>query len=420
MTEFPVSIEEGGFPVSINNLSKLIKGYKGKTAAFFGDSITNNASAGAGRDYTRQLTRILGSAVISDVYSLQLGYPGNNSTQIVDRYDSVIRGQEVDVLFSMFGINNVIQGLPFETFVADIKRLHQKTTEDGIPWIVGMITPLGTTEQTTSRKEMIIKCNTFLKLYCSTYGIPLADTYTPLALLSGASGGTAFSGYYNADGIHPNTYGHFFIGKAFADAFNGLFTAPHLVDHINPYNLVANPTLIVDTLNWQEQAGGTGSAATYSAVNDTTGKLKYGKWYQADWDATTGGQKYVRTSSINLTTAGVVAGDKLLITARCDYEDLTTAATYSDTYEFAAAADNPTGTLQLFVMDSSFVTKDTLDCGAVAKPGPVAKIFTVPAGMTGLIIAMFIKLPTGKHVKFKIGEVGVFKVTGLTDIIDLV
>ncbi len=416
---FPVNIvTNDGFPVSLVNALKHI-GYTGKDVAFLGDSITNNASAGAGRDWTRQTKKILGSAVISDVNYIQAGFPGENSTQIVARYDTAIKDQGVKILFAMCGTNNIIQGIPLETFAEDIQELHRKTTDDNILLILGMVVPLGAAEQSASRKEMIVKYNMWLKLYCSVNNIRLADTYTPLATLFGASAGTAVAGFYNVDAIHPNTFGHFYIAKAFVTAFGDLFTAPHLVDHINPYNLVANPTLLVDTSGWQEQAGGTGTAATYSAVDDLTGKLKYGRWYQADWDATTGGQKYVRTSTINLTSAGVVAGDQLLITARCDWEDLT-AGVYTDGYEWNATPDNPPAALQLFVMDGSFVQQDVLDGGAVAKPGPVTKLFTVPSGMTGLIIAMFIKLPNGKHVKFKIGEVGVFKVTDLDDITNLI
>jgi hypothetical protein len=71
-------------------------------------------------------------------------------------------------------------------------------------------------------------------------------------------------------------------------------------------------------------------------------------------------------------------------------------------------------------MDGSFVPLVTLDGGAVAKPGPVTYLYTVSSGVTSLIVAMFIKLDTGQHVKFKIGEVGVFKVTDLEDIISAI
>ena len=386
----------------------------GKKAGFLGDSITNGSSAGAGRDWTRQLKRQLGSAVISDVTSIQAGVPGNNSSQVLARYNTDIRANGVEVLFCLCGTNDIIQGLPLSNYAANIKAIHQKTIEDGIPVIFGTVPPLGTAEQTVSRKENIVKYNSWLKLYCSICNIPLADIYTRLVVLSGASAGIAIAGWYNADGVHPNTYGHEYIAEAFAEAFNGIFSAPHLVDHINSFNLVANPTFIVDGSSWLEQSGGTGSSAAYSTVTDTTGKLKYGKWYQADWDATTGGSKHVRCASINLTSAGIIAGDKLLITARCDYEDI------EGNYLFNATVDNPPCSLSLFVMDQGFAQKDVLDGGAVAKPGPVARIFTVPDGMTGLIVSMNIKLNTGRRVKFKIGEVGVFKVTDLTDIINYI
>jgi lysophospholipase L1-like esterase len=252
---FPVvPLTQDGFPVYLVDTIKHIR-YRGKKVGFLGDSITNNASAGAGRDWTRQLKRILGSAVISDVDFVQAGFPGNNSTQILTFFDEYIKDNNVEVLFAMMGVNNIIQDLPIEIFIASIKELHRKCVDANIPLILGTITPIRGTEYTVARKEAIAKHNMFLRLYCSQNNIRLADTFTPLAVVSGASAGQANSIYYNVDGIHPNTYGHLYIAKAFADAFNGLFTAPHLVDSINSFNLVANPTLVADAIGWQEQAG---------------------------------------------------------------------------------------------------------------------------------------------------------------------
>jgi len=398
-----------------------------------GDSLAVGAGSSGGMSYFNLTLRIVGSAVISDD-SINAGVAGENSTQIVARYDTDVRsrpdGKKPGLVIGSMGTNNIIQNIPLATFATDIKLLYSKTVKDGIPLVLCTVPPLGNTNPTTpnpaistpENRALTLQYNTFLRLYCAKNNIPLADINAAMTVKSGASAGIIDPSYMTGgtDNVHYNNYGHAAHAKTLSAVISAMFTAPHLVDHISGAssnigtNLVANPTFVVDASSWLEQAGGTGSAATLSTVTDSTGKLKYGKWLQADWNATTGGSKNIRCSSISFASNGIVTDDILLITARCDYEDT------EGNYEFNATPSSKPCQLGLYVMDSGFAQRAILDDGAVAKPGPVMKIFTVPAGMTGLIISMFIKLNTGRNVKFKIGEVGVFKITGLSDIISLI
>jgi lysophospholipase L1-like esterase len=403
-----------------------------RTFAFLGDSHTVGAGSAGGMSWVNLAMRMAGSALISS-NSVNAGVAGDNSTQILSRYDSAIRNRpdlvKIGSVICLMGTNNIIQNIPLTTFANDVKQLHLKTVEDGISLILCTVPPLGTTNPTSptpsvstpQNRALTLQYNLFLKAYCAMHNIPIAEVNAALTLKSGASAGQVDPLYISGgtDNVHFTNYGHVAIAKAVTAVVNTMFTAPHLVDHISGAssnigaNLIANPTFAVDTSSWLEQSGGTGSAATLSAVADATGKLKYGRWLQADWNATTGGFKNIRSSSISFASNGIVAGDKLLITARRDYEDV------EGNYEFNAAPASKPCAFGLYIMDSSFNQIAILDDSAVAKPGPVSTIFTVPSGMTGLIISMFIKLNAERNVKFKIGEVGVFKVSGLTDIMSL-
>lgn len=402
----------------------------GKIFVYLADSLGVGAGSTGGLSYFNISKRVAGSAVISEA-SINASVAGETSAQILARYDAQVRnrvdGVVVDGVIVAAGTNDLIQNVPLSTFAANIRAFHRKAIEDNITIILGTVPPLGTNtgqavSSTPENRALLLQYNTYIRMYCAKYNIPFAETNGALTVKTGASAGAIDPLYMpvGTDNVHYNNYGHVAQGKLIGNILSGLFTAPHLVDHISGAssnigaNLIANPTFAVDASSWQEQSGATGNAATYSVVNDTTGKLKSGRWYQAEWTCTTAGQKNVRSSSITFATYGIVAGDKLLITARCDYEDL------EGNYEFNATPASKPCQLGLYVMDSGFGQRAILDDGAVGKPGPVAAIFTVPAGMTGLIISMFVKLNVGRSVRFKIGEVGVFKVTGLDDIIALI
>ncbi|OZD55392.1 hypothetical protein CH252_05845 [Rhodococcus sp. 06-1477-1B] len=103
-------------------------------------------------------------------------------------------------------------------------------------------------------------------------------------------------------------------------------------------------------------------------------------------------------------------GERYLVTARMTYEDVT------DSFYTKANTSGPAPTFALRVHDAGFASRGVLLTNSVRKPGPVSRVFTVPAGMTGMILVAQMSLLAGMRTKFKIGELGVVRVDDKPDL----
>lgn len=380
----------------------------GVKAAFLGDSITNGSNAAAGRRWVDQLPAILGTQVVSAA-SVELGNPGERADQMLARWDADIKDQGFGVIFLLAGTNDSGQGATLAQFSGAIKGIASKARAEGIPLIIGTIPPMGdgTSAAITNRVALF---NFWLESWAPGAGVLLANVFGQLS----NQGGSLQSGY-NSDGIHPETLGHQKIAEAFADAFTAAFptraTSFHpLSSSLLSDNKVTNPYFLNDSATgWYEQPGGTGAAPVYSYEADST-QIRLGKWRVIDADGTAGaGTRYYCT-----TLGPVTAGERYLVTARMTYEDVT------GSFYNASQGAGPGSDFGLRVMDSGFVPRASLLSRAVRKPGPIARVFTVPAGMTGAILVFQVTTTAAIRTKFKLGEVGFIRVDNKPEIEELI
>jgi lysophospholipase L1-like esterase len=395
--------------------------FGGLKAVFLGDSITNRSSSAGGRGFIDQISKILGSAVISPIgveinsgttntlgISVNAGIPGNTSAQMLARYSTDVKAYNPQVLFILAGTNDVSQTVTLATFAANISAIVALAKQDGIPVIIGTVPPRGASVSTTTTKTLTSQYNNWLKMWCPRNGVYLADVWSKLIT---ANTEVLKTGYDSGDGIHPETLGHQQIAEAFITAFGSLHTANHLVMSTETINLVSNPGFYSATTGWYEQPGvSTGGTVTYSRVTDSSGKLAYGSWLQMDFNTTSSAGNRYYCTQLN----GLTAGNTYLITARLDYNDIT-----GGFYASAGSASIPSD-LAFELRDVSFASLQTVLTTSVKQPGPIMIKYTLPAGKTQLVLCMKGKLSISQNVQFRLGEVGVYDITALPTLQDLI
>lgn len=379
----------------------------GLVGVCFGDSITNGSTAGQGLPYTTKLPTLIGTAMLSSI--IVKGFPGEKSGDLLARYDADVATVRPDMVFLMVGTNDAANDVPLATYAANVIGIINKTKDAGIPIIIATVPPATTTGNSDARRILIYQYNTWIKIYCSQNNIPVGDVH---AKLSNPATGDAAAGTY-ADLVHPNHLGHQGIAETLADTFvsAGLKVFNHLVTNVSVVNSVSNPLFLNNASPWYENPGGSGTAAVYSQ-KPASGLLKHGFWWEMDFNAIVGGTKDF-CFAVDLAAKGLVAGDVVIVTAIMEIEDI--AGGY-----YAGAIEAPaTNGLRLRLMNQSFQTQATIAQNVGKSPGPIVSQFTIPSLMTSLIIDMNVVLATGQRAKFRIGEVGVFKVTGLPNITSL-
>jgi lysophospholipase L1-like esterase len=390
--------------------------YGGLKAAFVGDSIMNGSTAQVGRQLMDVIISLIGSSIISVTKSIKRAYPGERSDQILARFPGIL-AESPDIIFMMIGTNDVYQAKTLAEYSGNIQAMCDLAKAAGVVLVLGTVPPLGITESTSARIILCGQINLWLRLYCQKEKIALADVHSALV---NKNAGYALSSYMHTDDIHPKTYGHLFAAREFAKAAAPLVSGLRLVNAVSPFNLCTNPLFITNTSGWA-LVNETGTAAVYSVVPDTAGnvanpgKLKFGQWLQMDFTATSGGTKNY-AYFVNFATAGLAVGDTVLITYQLDYEDMVNATDYF----LESVAESPTCKFQFLINRQGFDQPTYITPHASDVPGYASYLFTIPVGFTAMYLAMVATLSTGRHVKFRIGEVGIFKLTGLTGILSMV
>lgn len=378
-------------------------------AVFLGDSITHGSNASAGRRWVDQLPRILGTATLSS-RSVEAGVPGQTSAEMLARYDSAVRANGAQALFLLAGTNDANQGVPLESFASNVRGIAEQARRDGIPIIVGTVPPMGTSAVTSAKALLIAQYNAWLHVWAPQNGIRLAAVNSALVA---AGSENMLGGYDSGDGIHPETNGHQRIAEAFAAAFAPLASPGHLVKTVSAFNLIGNPLFLTDySGGWFNAGGSVGTAPTIAVAPDTSGTLHAGNWGTISLDATAATSGYYRAHSIS---SGFSPGDKLLVTGRGRVVDK------AGGYKAAASGANPTADFSVRLANPNLTTITNLNGpSATTTPGPFAQVVTVPTGATALYIVVRALLPQGQSADFQVGELGVFNVTALPDLANLV
>ena len=339
--------------------------------------------------------------------SAVMGVSGNTSAQMLARYATDVAGNGAEALVVAAGTNDAGSSVTLDSYIANMSAIFGAARRAGIP-VVACTVPPRASGATTTIKQLTNSYNIWLRMVAPTFGVKVADVHK--ALVDSASG-NLLSTYDSGDGVHPSGRGHIAMARVVSAAMVSVTgVRPSVVDGINPVNSVQNPICAgASTIptSWYEQPTGTGTAPTYSIENDTSGLLQSGRWAQIDFDAVSGGtRKYAQGN-----TAAVTAGDVVAVAYRLAVDDVSGNADAN----FVAG----TGLTAMNILNQSAVNvaNETPCPGPFL--GPSLRVFTVPAGMTGVLTWVSVTLPSGQRMRVRIGEVGIFNLTtlGLTSAI---
>lgn len=386
-----------------------------------GDSIANGSSASAGQRYAGVLPMLTGSLTVFPVapaasaslaqpWSATKGNAGETSAAMLARFDADIIAPGFKACTLLCGTNDAAQGVSLATYSANVKAMVAKSRAAGIPIVIGTTPPRGSgavAGGANANVHVLIRAyNAWLQAWCRQAGVPLASVYAGLV---DTTTGYLAATYDSGDNTHPNTAGHLIIAQRFASAITtalgqglGLITTAG-------GGLNANPLMVgagTQPTGYFEQPGGSGTAPTYSIVNDTTGRLRAGRWAQMDFDATASGG--TRRLARALATTGFAAGDVMALCAQVDGDDVS---------GYAAATAAGTGAWSLTVLNQSAVTIAGASLPSAnpqtLTPGPLVLPFAMPSGVTGPLLWFNCTLPTGAHAKFRLGCADVLNLTTL-------
>lgn len=378
-----------------------------------GDSVMHGV--GSGGDYRKsffpQAVYAVGG-MIARSDSIEAGVSGERSDQILARLPALIT-TPVQGLVLEAGINDANSGVTPAVFAANMTAAVRTAKTRGIPVVVVNVPPQGS-GRAAANHRLINAYNTWLMLYAPGLGVVVADVFTALANASGQ----LTASYDSGDGIHPNTLGHLVMFDAVARAMQvaagkrgaSMVTAP------NPNNLIADPLnarATVTTGGWQELTGGTGTAPTYSFVNDSSGFLTAGRWLEMAFDGTaSGGTRKFQGPSIASPTAlnriGVIAHVQVEVLAG----------------DWVAAVNAGTASVMVQAVNQSDAVIAGSDALPIATPGmrhvpgsavwdigPVFRPFGVPGGTTAMRWQVAVTIPTGMSVKVRVGQIGMVDTT---------
>lgn len=384
---------------------------------FLGDSITNGSTAGNfSYSYSSQAVLMVGG-MVARPDSIEAGTAGETTAQMLARLPALL-ASGVQALVLLGGTNDANQAVSLTTFRTNVTAIVTAAKAAGIPVVLCTVPPRPTSVAVATR-TLIDGYNDWLRSVAPSFSCELADAY---AVLVDTTTGGMLAAYDSGDAIHPNGPGHRRIAVEVARAMRraaGLTETSKvgIVRTVSPTNLITDPLVVGGTVRpagWFEQPGGTGTAPTYSLVSDTSGVLPAGRWAEMDFDATASGGS--RKLSSNAVTTGYAAGDKLLLCAHIQVEDV--SGTWMTDVNALTAA------VRLYLVNGGtgvpIPPGNTLVANygvpsqanpAVYNIGPVAMPFTVPAGVTTLNVWMDVQLPTGKRVKARIGCTGLINLT---------
>lgn len=419
MTRFPTKVLDAILPTD----AVLQAGYAAAGPAmlaagprwlFGGDSITNGSSASNFfYAFAPEAVRMVGT-LIARPDSIEAGTPGDTSAQLLARIPAQLAQNGAQGSVIMIGTNDAGQGVPLATTVANLTAIITAAKHYG-PAVLCTIPPRGTTTD-TAVKTATAAINAWIRLFGPQLGCWVADCNT---VLRDATTGDYAAGYDSGDGTHPTQAAHIAMAQVVAAAMK------RCVTRVDPYGLIVGPgqgVITKDPLNarsdpnsagWFEWPGGSGTAPTYAVAADTSGRLPGGRWAQMDFDATTsGGTRRLATD----TTTGFAPGDWVLHCAHIQIEDVTG--------NWAANVGAGTADLSINLLDQNAVgipNAQSVDgCPGIKNPttgfydlGPVAYPIQIPAGTTQLILWHSLTLPTGSHVRLRLGAVGLLNATAL-------
>lgn len=398
---------------------------RGRVWGFMGDSITHGSTT---TNYVYgfvQASCAAASAYSSIGLMVEKGVPGNRTDQMLARFTADMTGCNGVVILG--GTNDAGALVSVSAYIANMSAMINLARLAGQAVVCVTVPPFGVGHLGAAERALVAGYNSWLLLVAPSMGVIVADAH---ALLTNPATGDMYATMDSGDGAHPNNLGHRRIAQAVGPAMlQAIGTNPHLlptnallpgVAGAAANNLVTNPLMAGSHAGADGMDGvlPTGWARGYDGVHndphpvcsmpaDASGKLLAGRWMELDYNNTGGG---TGTRKIETTLgAGWSVGDRLAVTARLEVQDVAGG--------WEAACTTPAGGVVSVSLikqsQAGFVTIGEYSAATGPDWGPIWHTVIVPSGSTTLLLWVSIAIPAGLHVKFRIGEVGVFNLTTL-------
>lgn len=280
----------------------------GNSQVWLGDSLTQwfdaatpvnaNAPLSAASHSQRVSLGNLGSIISKQrgLYVNNAGVGGNNTAQMLARFDTDVTPYAPKVVHLLGGTNDQSYSWPTSTTLDNIATIIDKIRAIGATPILGTIPPRNNKITDSAILAMA------LRRFALTEGVPLVDYYA--VLVDPATGG--FLDEYYRDGLHPNDAGYVAMATAYAAvAANVLPPHPGFL----PLTAGVSGNLLSNGL-WPDAGApwvNTGGAIVAGADGDVgnwmtlTGSASPASVYQDVATAPVSGHRYAVTSRVRTT-----------------------------------------------------------------------------------------------------------------------
>ena len=201
--------------------------HKGPRAVFIGDSITWQWARASRTDARSNLvipldplpsfmtasgenfsTRFHPAFFTSNDY-INRGVSGENTTQMVARYQADVLDMDPSCVVIMGGTNDLAQGYAKDRILANLASMAEQAAAEGMKVILCSVTPCNDVysrlENPNTKGAHIIALNQMIKNYADSQGFTYCDYWTSLVASDGLSMREEFWLY---DALHPNPDGY--------------------------------------------------------------------------------------------------------------------------------------------------------------------------------------------------------------------
>jgi lysophospholipase L1-like esterase len=165
-----------------------------------GDSQTSSGG------YQAQLVSLLGSPWIT----INVGIPGNTTTQMVNRFSSVITATPNTVII-LGGANDLIGSVGASTIIANLQAMCTAAKNNGARVVLMTTTPFGANVGWSAGKQTTQ--NTLNAAILSSTAITNVDVRLDIYTLLGGGTNSLLPAYNSGDGLHWNAAGQIAVGN---------------------------------------------------------------------------------------------------------------------------------------------------------------------------------------------------------------
>lgn len=353
---------------SVRLARAIPSGSHGVRVVGFGDSTvisnSSNSPTWGTRDFIGWAHLLSGGAFR---YVRNAGLGGDDTTEMLTRFDTDVTPYTPDVVFVVAGINDAVTGFTVAQYAAGIRAIVAKCRSiNALPWLFTVAPNL----TAGAVQQRIAQYNAWLRQYASEQGIVLIDTNSVLTDPATGSYLTA----YNLDGTHQNEAGGKAMGQLVADAIAA--NLPKWSPPLATSNTADEQNLISGGLFLANTGGlGTGWTRTGGTVSITTGAAPV----KGNWQRLT--DVAVETSNVrqNIVIGTVVPGNIIEFSGRVRTVQGTSTATWSLFWNCVGGADGIlyVANVRTLDVDGQFTARITVPSGTTSLQVQLARACTV-------------------------------------------